>query len=129
MVACLGVLVGAVIAASAVSLLPRPQTVVDGAPGTTYDAVPDHVVEVSTRQFGFHPGAVTVPVGKLVEVRVTNEDAFLHTFTYENAGVTYHHDLPGRSTTSFVVYFREPTTASLWCVPHVPGMVGQIVAE
>lgn len=118
-------MIGAVLTSSAASMQAREAA----AAGAGYDFEPSQTIEVSTEGYAFHPAVVTVPANEIVEISVTNSDAELHTFTYEKDGTIYNHDVPPGSTVSFLVFFEEATTLSLWCEPHKEDMVGQIVAQ
>lgn len=118
-------MIGAVLTSSAASMQAREAA----AEGAGYDFEPSQTIEVTTEGFAFHPAAVTIPAGEIVEISVTNTDPELHTFTYEKDGTVYNHDVPPGSTVKFLVFFEEATTLSLWCEPHKDDMVGEIVAE
>lgn len=86
--------------------------------GGGFDLEADVVLEMETRDFEFVPADVVVRAGDLVEIRVKNADRALHTFSYQNNGRVYEHDLFGQETTSFLVRFSEPGEVEVWCRPH-----------
>lgn len=96
--------------------------------GAAYDFEPSRTITVTTRNFEFHPADIDVPAGEVVEIVVVNEDPIAHTFTYEKDGRLYDHYLQPGTTTRFLVFFEEPTTLALICVPHEPAMSGTIHA-
>ncbi|HET6404659.1 MAG TPA: cupredoxin domain-containing protein [Candidatus Thermoplasmatota archaeon] len=89
--------------------------------GSTYNVVPEETRTLTTAHFVFEPRELQIPVGKLVEVRITNADAAGHTFTYEAGGRTFDTYLPGGATTKVLLRFDEPQRIPFWCKPHSAG--------
>lgn len=87
----------------------------------SYDVAPDVTVDLRTQDFQFSPREVTVPSGKLVELRITNADSAPHTFTYETGGRTYNHHLLADGEARILMRFDAPQTVRFWCAPHSEG--------
>lgn len=92
----------------------------EGHLGGAFDFTPDATLHVLVWDFAFHEDALPVRLGALTEVVVANHDTVLHTFSYENAGRTWSHDLVPESTTRFLVRFDAPGEYAVWCDQHAP---------
>ena len=98
--------------------------------------VPDETVRVVTTGSAFAPKDIHIPVGKLVALRVENEDAIVHTFTYHVDGQERTSVIPAKSEMDILFKLDEPTTIRFWCAPHSggagddgTGMTGTLVAQ
>lgn len=85
------------------------------------NAVPDQTIHVTTDGRMFAPRNVTIPVGKLVALHVTNGDPVVHTFAYELDGVRHESVIPARSAVDVLFKFDAPRTIHFWCAPHSGG--------
>lgn len=82
-------------------------------------------VELVTADFAFSPTAIEASSGT-VAVHVTNNDSTRHTFTIDELGVDLN--LPPNSTQR-VSFTADPGTYRFYCVPHTPGMEGELTVE
>lgn len=89
--------------------------------GSSYNVVPDETIALTTQDYAFAPQTVNVPVGKLVEITITNADPAAHTFTYHAGGKSYETFLAPGSTAKMLVRFDEPQTIHFYCEPHSGG--------
>jgi plastocyanin len=121
-----GILLGAALAGEAAYI----NATSGGATNGGSDLQAEAWVNVTTENFLFVPANLTIPVGKIVEITVTNKDSALHTFTYKvDAGTasekTYSHNLLPSSTTKFSMLISAAGTVHFWCIPHeAMGMAG-----
>lgn len=104
------------------------------APRTsTSEPIPGEVPgEVAMRDFEFVPGVQTIQVGE--NVTWINEDAVLHTVTFDGANATVYPEQEVQPGTSARIVFPEPGTFAYYCRPHAAetdgtwtGMTGSVV--
>jgi plastocyanin len=106
-----------------------------GAPsGDAYDVEPDARVVLSMSGSRFVPRELSVPAGALVEFELRNDDAIVHTFSYERGGSAVDHVVPPGTTVRVLTRFDEPAAVHFWCSPHTSpdhakGMVGTLTIE
>jgi len=82
-------------------------------------------IELTTTDFQFDTRTVTTDTGT-VAVTVTNDDATRHTFTIDELGVDLNVP-PG--TTQRVTFPADAGTYSFYCIPHAPGMAGELIVR
>ena len=98
--------------------------------------VPDETIRLVTTGATFAPKEVEIPVGKLVALRIENDDAMVHTFTYHVDGQERTSVIPANSEMDLYFKFDAPQTLHYWCAPHSggasddgSGMVGTLVVQ
>lgn len=85
------------------------------------DVTPAATVDVALRDFKFDPMDIPVAVGTLTELRLANEDAAFHTFTYVRDGAEYGVDVPAGETATFLLKIDTAGSIRYWCKPHSSG--------
>lgn len=93
-------------------LATRPATSIAGT---------DATIRVTTDTHHFAPRNLTIPVGKLVDIHVTNHDPVVHTFSYVDGGVLHESVIPASSESDIYVKFDAARTIKFWCQPHSQG--------
>ncbi len=112
------------VAAGAVLLLACIAAVIAFAGVESVPAQPGDV-DVVAEDIEFRPAAIEATAGS-VSVHVTNEDNTRHTFTIEELGVDL--SVPPNSEQR-VSFDAEPGTYVFECLPHAPGMQGELVVR
>ena len=86
----------------------------------------DEEIEITAANVRFVPAEVTVKPGESVRFVVTNNDAFLHNFVSEEAGIPFL-NLPGNTAQTVTWTAPEQTGAyTVVCTLH-PGMSLSVV--
>jgi plastocyanin len=118
--------VGAVCAATGLivaGLLATIQAVEITSQGALDFDAPSSLTVLAKRTL-FAPSMFDVPVGTPMEIRVVNEDALYHTFTYREGSALMSRDILPLSTSRFIVTVDDAGPLEFWCVPHEGTMRG-----
>jgi plastocyanin len=83
--------------------------------------LPESTVTLVAKDVKFDPRDVPIPAGKLVALRVDNQDAIVHTLAYNLDGKVREAILPAKTTTEILFRFDQPQTIHFWCSPHSGG--------
>ena len=112
----LGVIVGALtLGACGSTSTSSSATTTSSATKATTTAAPQ-VVAVTIRNFAFSPSTITVAAGG--EIKVTNDDSVIHTFTATNNSFDTGNILPGHTVTVKVGSSSSGITENALCTIH-----------
>ncbi|MDA8025151.1 MAG: cupredoxin domain-containing protein [Actinomycetota bacterium] len=112
----LGVIVGALtLGACGTTSTSSSVTTTSSAPKASTKAAPQ-VVDVAIRNFAFVPSTITVAAGG--EIKVTNDDSVIHTFTATNKSFDTGNILPGQTVMVKVGSSSSGITENALCTIH-----------
>ena len=103
---------------------------VPAAAGSAVGLTPDVSLDLTAKNDGWEPAALSIPAGKVVRITVHNADSGAHVFNQEQAGLRV--DLPGGSTKEVWLRIDAAGTLQYYCELHASkggdgqwaGMVG-----
>lgn len=104
------------------------------SPISTIEA-PEETRTLRAEGIAFAPNPLTIPAGKLVEIRVPNGDPVYHTLSYRYDGEVRTMVVPPGTEPRLWLKIDEPQTLHFWCDPHAGedhsggDMFGEIVVE
>ncbi|MDA8276848.1 MAG: cupredoxin domain-containing protein [Actinomycetota bacterium] len=112
----LGVIVGSLsLGACGTTSTSSSATTASSAPKASSTAAPQ-VVDVTIHNFAFSPSTITVAAGG--EIKVTNNDTVIHTFTATNNSFNTGNILPGQTVTVKVGSSSSGITENALCTIH-----------
>ncbi|MDA8197259.1 MAG: cupredoxin domain-containing protein [Actinomycetota bacterium] len=112
----LGVVVGALTLGACGTTAASSSATTTSAVAKASSAAAPQVVDVTIRNFAFSPSTITVAAGG--EIKVTNDDSVIHTFTATNHSFDTGNILPGKTVVVKVGSSSSGITESALCTIH-----------